>query len=200
MKGNRMIDWLFSIDVTMFHFVNSGLANPLGDLFWPYITDYDKQWPMRILLVGTALVLMIRGGKRGRTAVLLLIPLIVITDQLSSTLIKPLVGRIRPCHAFTPDQIHLLVGCGGLSFPSSHAVNNFGVATMFSQFYPKARVWLYAFASLIAVSRVCVGVHYPSDIVGGAIIGTCVAWVGYRGWRTLSEKVFPTLAVERKTA
>lgn len=192
-----MIDWLYSVDVSVFHFINQTLATSVGDVAWPIITDYDKQLPIRIVLLGTWLALMIKGGTRGRTAALLVVPLLVFSDELSSTFIKSLVGRVRPCHAFTPEQIHLLVGCGGLSFPSSHAVNNFGVATMFSHYYPKARASLYAFASLIAISRVFVGVHYPSDVVGGAIIGTIVALGGVSLWNSISGRFFPSLVVER---
>ncbi|MBX2993023.1 MAG: phosphatase PAP2 family protein [Bacteroidetes bacterium] len=192
-----MIDWLYSIDVAAFHFFNGTLATSVGDVFWPYLTDYDKKWPIRILLIGVWLWLLIKGGKRGRTAALILIPLLFISDQFSSTFIKSLVGRVRPCHAFSAGEIHLLVGCGGLSFPSSHAVNNFGVATMFSWYYPKARTGLYIFASLVAISRVFVGVHYPSDVLGGAVIGTGVALFVVGGWQAVSEKLLPSIAVER---
>jgi undecaprenyl-diphosphatase len=79
----------------------------------------------------------------------------------------------------------MLVDCGpGKSFPSSHAVNNFGVATLFSFYYRK---WTWAFigwASLVALSRPAVGVHYPSDILGGAIIGCAVA--GFVIWTWLN--------------
>ena len=190
-----MTDWLYSVDVKIFHLLNVTLANPVGDIFWPYLTDYDKQWPVRIVLIGVWLWLLIKGGKRGRTAALILIPLLVISDQLSSSFIKSLVGRIRPCHALSGDEINLLVGCGGLSFPSSHAVNNFGVATMFSWYYPKIRVWLYTFASLVAISRVFVGVHYPSDVLGGAIIGTCVGLFVVWTWQAVAAKLFPSLTV-----
>ncbi len=192
-----MIDWLYSIDIAIFHFINGTLATSVGDVFWPFLTDYDKQLPIRIVLIGVWLWLLIKGGKRGRTAALIIIPLLLISDQFSSTFIKSLVGRVRPCHAFSAGEIHLLVGCGGLSFPSSHAVNNFGVATMFSWYYPKARLGLYIFASLVAISRVFVGVHYPSDVLGGAIIGTCVALFVVGGWQAVSEKLLPSIAVER---
>lgn len=191
-----MIEWLYAVDLSIFLFLNRTLATPLGDVLWPLITDYDKQLPVRILLLAVWLWLLVKGGRRGRTAALMLIPLLVITDQLSSTFIKSLVGRIRPCHALPLDQIHLLVGCGGLSFPSSHAVNNFGVATMFSVYYPKARAALYAWASLVAISRVFVGVHYPSDVLAGAIIGTCVAWLVVTGWDKLTRRFMPQLAVK----
>lgn len=196
-----MIDWLYSLDVAIYLFLNGTLATSLGDVLWPLITDYDKQWPMRVVLLGVWFWLMIKGGKRGRTAALLVIPLLVFSDQLSSNVIKSLVGRVRPCHALPLDEIHLLVGCGsGLSFPSSHAVNNFGVATLFSLYYPKARTWLYAWASVVAISRVFVGVHYPSDVLGGTVIGMCVGWLVVWGWQTIVRKMLPSLAVERSQA
>ncbi|MEO8169221.1 MAG: phosphatase PAP2 family protein, partial [bacterium] len=105
-----MIEWLYTIDVAIFHFLNSTLANPIGDQFWPYLTDYDKKWPVRILLIAIWLALLIRGGKQGRTAAILFIPLLVISDQLSSTVIKSLVARVRPCHAIPAAELHLLVG------------------------------------------------------------------------------------------
>ena len=175
-----MIEFLYTVDVAMFSFLNSGLANPVGDFLWPYITDYDRYLPVRILLVVVWLLLMVKGGKRGRTAALLVVVVLVCADQLSSFGIKPLLERPRPCHTVNGVQVvqnvHLLVHCGGgKSFPSSHAVNNFAVATLFTFFY---RRWAWAFftwAGLVALSRVTVGVHYPSDILGGAIIGMAVA-------------------------
>ncbi|MBI5474164.1 MAG: phosphatase PAP2 family protein [Ignavibacteriae bacterium] len=195
------MEWLYAVDLAIFQFFNNTLANPVGDAFWPYLTDYDKRWPFRIVLVGIWLWLVGRGGKRGRTAAFMLIPLLFLSDQFSSHLIKPLVDRIRPCHVLAPDQIHLIVSCGGgLSFPSSHAVNNFGVATMFSFYYPRIKIGVYAFAFLVAISRVFVGVHYPSDALGGAIIGTVVALVVVLVWQRLSARFFPSVALERDQA
>jgi len=62
---------------------------PVGDLLWPIVTDYDKLLPVRIVLLGVWLLLLFRGGVRGRTAALMLIPVIICSDQLSSSIIKP---------------------------------------------------------------------------------------------------------------
>jgi undecaprenyl-diphosphatase len=68
-----------------------------------------------------------------------------------------------------------LVGCGpGKSFPSSHATNNFALATILTYYFRKYRYWFYSIAALVAFSRVYVGVHYPIDISAGAILGTSV--------------------------
>ncbi len=175
-----MIDFLSALDTRLFLFMNTALSNPVGDALWPAITFYDRFIVVRIVLAIVWVVLIVKGGARGRTVALLVIPLLVLSDQLSSAVLKELVGRPRPCHMMDGQPIvqgiHLLVNCGsGKSFPSSHAVNNFALATLFSFYY---RRWTWAFmtwASLVALSRVAVGVHYPSDILGGAVIGALIA-------------------------
>ncbi len=165
-----MIDFLYSIDLTLFYSVNHGMSNSVFDFLMPFVTDLNKN---KVVLVSVLLLwgyLLFKGGERGRIAALLLIPTIVFSDQLNSSFIKFLFERMRPCHVL-PD-VHLLVGCGsGYSFPSSHAVNNFAGAFVLSYFLPKAKWGLFVFASVVAFSRVYVGVHYPSDVIGGAIFG-----------------------------
>ena len=195
-----MIEFLYSIDVAVFHFLNGTLSNPIGDAVWPLITDYDKFWPVRIVLLGFWLWLMIKGGRRGRTAALLLIPIVLCADKLSSAVIKELVARPRPCHEIggipIVQGIHRLVDCGpGKSFPSSHAVNNFAVAALFSFYYRKATWALIVWASLVALSRPMVGVHYPSDILGGALIGVLVAALIIASWQWLQRRFLPQLEV-----
>jgi undecaprenyl-diphosphatase len=163
-------DFFYSIDVAVFFFINHSLANPVFDLVMPFLTDLNKIRFGQALYLAGGLWLVIKGGRNGRITAVLLIVGIVVSDQLSSSLVKPLVGRIRPCRAL--EGVRLLVDCGGgLSFPSSHAVNNFCAAAILAAFYkPQRWIW-FSFAALIAFTRPYVGVHYPSDIIGGAIIG-----------------------------
>ena len=196
------MDVLIGIDTALFIFFNGTLSNPVGDFLWPLITDYDRFLVVRILLVGIWLALMIRGGKRGRTAALLVVLVLVCSDQLSSFVIKPLVQRPRPCHAVegvpVVENVHLLVGCGGgKSFPSSHAVNNFAVATLFAFFYRRARIWLYLWAFLVAFSRVAVGVHFPLDILAGALIGSGIALAVFWLWKLAGRTIAPWLRLEQ---
>jgi len=197
------MEFLYSIDKAIFLFINQTLSNPVGDVLWPLITDYDKLWPVRIVLGGSWLWLLIRGGRRGRTVAILLVPLLFLSDKLSSSVIKEIVDRPRPCQEMNGipivQTIHLLVDCGpGKAFPSSHAVNNFAVATLFSFYY---RRWMYAFlgwASLVALSRPAVGVHYPSDILAGVLIGTIVAAFVIWVWLSIERLFFPS--PEEKTS
>lgn len=194
-----MIEFLYAIDVAVFRFINGTIANPVGDFLWPLITDYDRLLPVRILLIGIWVWLLIKGGVKGRTVVLLLIPLIFLSDQTSSTVIKGLVSRPRPCHVIdgvpVVQGVHLLVDCGGgKSFPSSHAVNNFAVATLFAFYYRRWKWWLYGWAALVALSRPAVGVHYPSDILAGAVIGAALALLLVFLWTSIQRRYFPHLA------
>jgi len=77
--------------------------------------------------------------------------------------------------------------------PSSHAVNNFAVAIYFSYLYPKLKWVLIITASLIVLSRVYVGVHYPSDIIVGALIGSAIGFL----FSIISKKIEILLNTKR---
>ena len=191
-----MSEWLNSIDKSIFIFINQTLSNAVGDFLWPLITDYDRQWPIRIPLAIAWVSLLIFGGRRGRTVAIMIPFVLFFTDKISSAFIKEWVGRTRPCGEINGvpiiQGIHMLVDCGpGRSFPSSHAVNNFGIATVFSYYYPR---WKWAFlgwAGLVALSRVAVGVHYPSDILGGAVIGSTISLLLIWTWKNLEQQLLP---------
>ena len=165
-----MTELLYSIDVAVFFFINHSLANPVFDIVMPFLTDLNKIWIGKTVYLLGFLWLVVKGGRNGRIAAAVLITGIVVSDQLSSAVLKPIVGRIRPCFAL--NGVRLLVeGGSGLSFPSSHAVNNFCAATILAAFYKRQQWIWYSIAALVAFTRPYVGVHYPSDVLGGAIIG-----------------------------
>lgn len=167
------MEFILSLDTSLFYFLNKTLANPIFDWFFPIITN-QKNWnPIYIFLI---LFLIIKYKKRGAIIAIIAIISVGITDYFGSHFIKEIIGRIRPCSSLS--DIHLLVPCGGgKSFPSLHASNNFALAFVLSKYY-SSNTWIfYTTASLIAISRVFVGVHYPSDIIGGAVFGTIVAFL-----------------------
>jgi len=181
-----VIGFLLHLDTLLFNLFNQTLTNSVLDWLMPRLTNLDN-WKLPILLIWIAL--MVWGGRKGRAAALLIILTITLSDQVSSFVIKPLVHRIRPCHVV--ETVRLLVGCSGsFSFPSSHATNSMAAAGLFGGFYRKYRWYFYVLAGLIAYSRVYVGVHYPLDVIAGAILGFLIGWMvvlGYNRW--LKERI-----------
>jgi undecaprenyl-diphosphatase len=176
-----MIEALQNIDQALFLFFNVKLANPVTDLIMPLVTSDN----MLRVLYGVAIVLLLwKGDRKLRWMVLASALVLLLTDQISAGLLKPIIGRLRPCHELL--DINLLVNCGGgKAMPSSHAANVFGQAALFSFYYRKVSPYLYGFAALVAVSRVFVGVHYVGDVVAGAILGMALGLavaVFYRWW------------------
>ena len=195
-----MMQFFCSMDVAIFYFINRTLSNPVTDVIWPLITEYNSYLVVRIALLGAWVLLIVKGGPKGRTVAFLVIVVLVASDQLSSSVIKALVARPRPCHEVDGmpvlQGIHLLVTCGsGKSFPSSHAVNNFAMATLFAYYYRRWTWPFFVWATLVALSRVAVGVHYPSDIAGGAIIGMLVAAAIIALWTVTQQRYFPRFTV-----
>lgn len=164
-----MIDQLVAIDHSVFTFLNGIAYCSVLDAIMPAVTRQENWYP---LLGGLWIALLIWGGRRGRMTAVMLVIAVALSDQLSSNVLKPLVGRVRPCNALPLDEIRLLVRrSGALSFPSSHATNSFAIATVLVWRWPGLAILFFAFAIIIAYSRVYVGVHYPLDVVAGTVLG-----------------------------
>ena len=105
----------------------------------------------------------------------LLAGLLAFTIELPLYLIlKNTIKRDRPCHRFDNFDA-FIVPSDKFSFPSGHAAAAFVFATVFSHFYPSMLELSYSVAVLIGLSRVMLGVHYPTDIAAGAVLGTSCA-------------------------
>lgn len=166
---NDIFSWLDSLDRALFHLINGTLANPITDLLMPFFT---ADLHLKIFFAACLLLILWKGDARLRWAIIFSLIVVTLTDQLSSHVIKPWVGRLRPCHEMA---VHLLVGCGGgKSMPSSHAANLFGQASFFWIVYRPSAKYLFPLAVIVAFSRVFVGVHYPGDILVGAVLGMAV--------------------------
>lgn len=118
---------------------------------------------------------------------------VALTDQLSVHLFKNVFERLRPCH--NPDLnglVHLVNSkCGGkFGFVSSHAANTFGVA-MFIHYIFRVRWFtlsILLWATIVSYSRIYLGVHYPGDVVFGALLGVLIGWGVWRVFKMLTPK------------
>jgi undecaprenyl-diphosphatase len=168
------------LDTLLFYFLNGELHRPFLDEVMPFLTRV-RNWD--VFLGALWLGLMLWGGRRGRTVALLLIPAVVLVDQFNDHALKPFFGRVRPCHAL-PDVRLLVAGSKSASFPSSHAWNSFTVATIISHFYSRPiGVLSLVVAAVVAFSRIYVGLHYPLDVLAGALLGILSGTLFVQAWR-----------------
>lgn len=174
MHMSLLLNWLDHFDKTVFvliqhdsdHFFLDKIMPVLRDpltwipfyafmLFYAFRQGKDKAWPFIILTLLT----------------------FTITDTVTAQLLKPLFGRLRPCHdPVLQPFLTGLVNCGGLySFPSNHAANHFGLATFWylsiREMTGRKWSWLWIWATVICYAQIYVGKHYPFDILAGAFTG-----------------------------
>ena len=176
-----MLERLHNWDIYFFYQINTVWTNSFLDHIFPWWRDSTTWYPLYLFLL---LFILINFGWRSWTWILFVILNVTITDQLSSTFFKQWVPRLRPCQDFLmQDKVRMIVNhcSGGNSFPSSHATNHFGAAVFFFctlKPYLKNYTWLFFFwAITVSYGQVYVGVHYPTDIIGGAIIGSIIGYL-----------------------
>ena len=169
---------LLDLDQYLFELINTEWANPFFDFILPLFREKLIWAPLYLFVISYAL-LNLKAQKW--YFLFLLLVTVSMTDLTSSELIKKTVKRPRPCHEISNlEPIQVRVHCGsGYSFTSSHAANHFAVAvflifTLFKR-YRWAKVLLFFWAFTISFAQVYVGVHYPLDILGGALVGTSYA-------------------------
>ncbi len=177
-----MTDWIIHIDQALFQWINTGIQNELFDWLLPILREKIIWTPLYIFLIG---FLVLNFKKKGYFIVIFCLIVVLMSDFFSSQVIKKSIQRVRPCHVIEHfDQFELRARCGsGYSFTSSHACNHFSIATfLFLTLTFIKKRWRYLFsvwAGIISISQVYVGVHYPVDILCGAILGTCIGWIVY---------------------
>ncbi|MCC6726391.1 MAG: phosphatase PAP2 family protein [Saprospiraceae bacterium] len=173
---------LLQFDENLFFWVNISCQNAFFDWLMPLLRNKLIWLPFYVFITS---FLLLNFRRQGLVAVIFLVLAVAVADNLSSQVIKKSVERLRPCKVLEPQrEMYLRVPCGsGYSFPSSHASNHFAVATFLLLLLGKLFKWvklpLIGWASLVAFAQVYVGVHYPFDVIGGALLGVMVGWGMY---------------------
>lgn len=190
----NLMETIIKWDQALFFRINGQWTNPFLDKLLLWFRTSDNWIPFYVFF----LIYLIKKLKL-KTWKWLLIALVNVglTDQVSSNFFKPFVHRLRPCQdPLVLDKVKLVVDhcLTSFSFTSSHAANHFGIATfIFFSLKPLFNNYRYLFlvwAGIIAYAQVYVGVHYPLDVVAGAIIGITFGWVSallYNRWATVKN-------------
>lgn len=186
-----MIDQIVHIDQEIFLAINQGLSNPVFDWLLPILRNPYTWAPLYLFLV----IFFIKTyGKTGILIVVMTLATFGASDAISSHVIKKTVKRVRPCNDIEfKEDVNIRVRCGsGFSFTSSHATNHFALAFFWIVLFRrkwKHAMWLcITWATLISLSQIYVGVHYPFDILCGAILGILIGLTtGY-----IFKKIMPT--------
>lgn len=170
-----MLEWLIDIDVTLFRFSNQTISNSVFDVLFPFITDLHKTALFKWLFVPAILIAMIYYKKvQGIFIFFCTLLTLGIGDFLGGRL-KHFFQRPRPFEVEL-DAIQRSPA-GGFSFPSNHSINMFAAAVFIGIHFPKTRIPLTLLATLVVFSRIYNGVHYPSDVAFGALLGCTIAFV-----------------------
>ena len=177
---------LIAYDHHLFRVINSDWHNPFFTWLMPWMRNSELWYVLYLFLI---LLVLFNFKKTGWIWVLFAIGTVVITDLLSSGLIKEHIWRIRPCN--NPEYsswINILVGYRpqSSSFTSSHAANHFGMATFFyislQKSFGKWPLLFFLWAFMISFAQVYVGVHYPADVIAGGVIGMIVGYLSGRSF------------------
>ncbi|HTJ13770.1 MAG TPA: phosphatase PAP2 family protein [Dinghuibacter sp.] len=177
-------------DRILFESINSRWTNPFFDHFFLFVREALFWTPLYFFLL---LFVVLNFGWRGWWWACFFIGCVAVTDTVSSHILKEAVGRIRPC-ALGGSVRFLANYCPqGGSFPSAHATNHFGMATFMALTLGRiSRGWwaAWAWAAMISYAQVYVGVHFPLDVLGGAVLGILAGMVFARLY---NRKIGPLL-------
>jgi len=172
-----MLEKIIQFDQELFLLINQGLSNLVFDWLLPILRNPFTWSPLYLFLI---IFFIKHYGKTGILIVACTLLTFGISDFTSSQVIKKSVMRVRPCNDVVfKGEVNLRARCGsGYSFTSSHATNHFALAFFWIVLFKrkwKHTVWLaFLWAISISFSQIYVGVHYPLDIVFGALIGTII--------------------------
>ena len=173
-----MLELLNAIDTKVFLFLN-GINSPFFDNLMFFISG-KKEWiPLYIAIIA---LIIARFKLKGLYVILCLIILVVLTDWISVHLFKNVFQRLRPSHnPQLEGLVHLVNNYKGgqFGFVSSHAANTFGLAMFLTLLFKNKYFsgFMLSWAAIVSYSRIYLGVHYPGDIICGALLGIILSYL-----------------------
>ncbi len=187
-----MLNFIQSFDHMLFSLINVKGQSYVLDIIFPVLSNFGFfKLPLALFCV----VVFIKGSPRFRKNILIIIAVVLVSDFISSRVLKNLFHRLRPCHVI--DNVRILGRCSAsFSFPSSHAVNISAFACAASHLYPGFKWVLCLLAFAVCYSRVYLGMHYPLDCIVGSIVGITTAVFSLKILSRCLERLLPFKVTE----
>lgn len=182
----RVIDVISSFDRAAIDWVYNHLFTP-GNAHWVRLMGEVHSWVLAFFVIGV--ILIVQQRVRGAAIIIHLLLTVAVANFVTSELIKVTVVRSRPCLENTVEGFAIGCKTDAPSFPSAHATNTMALATATFSYSLLYGLLTLFFSIFIGLGRVYLGMHYPSDVVGGWLIGLLVALLVNRLARWLAVKL-----------
>ena len=185
-----MIELIKSLDIALLDLIN-GTGRPFLDPIMIFLSNKYVWIPLYVYLI---FILYIDYSKHFWIPLLFILISLTLSDQFTSSFMKPYFQRLRPCLDGNINiVIEIVKGCGGkYGFASSHAANSMGLATFYLMMLKRKKMLGYCiltWALLVGYSRVYLGVHYPGDIMVGFLVGSFFGYLCYLTCRLVLKRL-----------
>lgn len=173
------MEWIQAMDIRLLLWLRESLSAPALDRLMTAVSALGNAGGLWLGLGALFLFMGIRR-KNWREMGLLLLCCVAAEALVCNVILKPCIGRVRPylLLGFEP----LIPPLGDASFPSGHTAACFAAATAVFSRDKRWGVAAYAFGALMGVSRLYLGVHFPTDVLAGALLGMLMAWLVIGLW------------------
>lgn len=179
------MEWLLEKDGQLLRWLMEGFSHPVLDEMMQSVSSLGNKG---MIWIGIGILLLLLGvkNKKRRNGGLLVLLSLAVNFLACNVILKPLVDRTRPYYVL--DYTPLIPPVGDPSFPSGHTSASFAAATAIYAINRKWGLAAYLLAAVMGFSRLYLGVHFPTDVLAGALVGTAAALAVIRLWRRKEKR------------